>query len=80
VSAPYPTTREALMMDDNPRDLPIVHVTGVADEPWHRCAPRILAECRACGDQFNICDATAADVDAILARAWTCSQCRQARP
>lgn len=80
MSAPlalYPRTPEALRVDDNPRSLPIVHLT--APEPQHRCAPRIRATCRACGGQFNLCDAAQEDVDALRVQAWMDPQCREAR-
>lgn len=81
MSAPYalyPLTREALRVDDNPRSLPIVHLT--APEPQHRCAPRILAICRACGVTFNLCDAAQEDVDALRVQAWMDPQCKAAQP
>lgn len=80
MSAPYalyPRTREALRVDDNPRSLLIVHLT--TPEPGHRCAPRILATCRACGVTWNLCDATEADVDALRVQAWLDPQCREDR-
>lgn len=80
MSAPYaiyPLTREALRVDDNPLSLPVTHLT--APEPQHRCAPRILATCRACGGHFNLCDATEADVDALRVQAWLDPQCRGAK-
>lgn len=80
MSAPlalYPRTPEALRVDDNPLSLPVTHLT--TPEPGHRCAPRILAICRACGGQFNLCDATEADVDALRVQAWLDPQCREAR-
>jgi hypothetical protein len=79
VSAPralYPLTHEALRVDDNPRHLPVVHVTDIAAERWHRCAPRIVAECRACGGECNLCDAGTADIDALMTQAWLCPEHR----
>lgn len=77
MSAPiaiYPLTREALRVEDNPLSLPILHLT--APEPQHRCAPRIQAVCCACGGQFNLCDATEADVDDLKVQAWLCLEHR----
>jgi hypothetical protein len=80
VSAPralYPLTHEALRVDDsNPRGLPVTHLSPPGR--GHRCAPRILAECRACGAESNLCDAVTADVDALMTQAWLCPEHREA--